>query len=312
MPPAARITDMHVCPMVTGIVPHVGGPILPPGAPTVLIDMLPAATVTTMAVCVGPPDMIVMGSMTVLINFLPAARMLDPTVHGGVIMMGSPTCIIGEVGIPLLGLAGLGGIVSGLVASGVGPAALSAVIPSLNPASVLQGVANAASGAANQAEQAVQQAAQQAQQAAEQAAQAAQQAGQQAQQAVKDVAQQANQAVQQGQQALQQAQQAVSQAAAEGKAAAQQALGQAQQQVQQCKQAAAQAVQQAQQQAQQVEQQAQQAANQAKHAAQQMVARGSGRILITASIAGTMPTPYHAVYGATKAFLLEFSLQQSC
>jgi uncharacterized Zn-binding protein involved in type VI secretion len=75
MPPAARITDMHVCPMVTGVVPHVGGPILPPGAPTVLIDFLPAATVTSMATCVGPPDMIVMGSLGVMINFLPAARL---------------------------------------------------------------------------------------------------------------------------------------------------------------------------------------------------------------------------------------------
>src|ERR1700690_216211 len=101
MKPAARITDMHVCPMVTpGVppIPHVGGPILPPGAPTVLIDFLPAATVTSMAVCVGPPDMIAMGSTGVMINFLPAARLGDSTIHGGVIVMGSPTCIIGEVG----------------------------------------------------------------------------------------------------------------------------------------------------------------------------------------------------------------------
>ena len=119
MPPAARVTDMHVCPMVTAIVPHVGGPILPPGSPTVLIDMLPAATVTSMATCVGPPDMIVMGSLGVMINSLPAARLLDPTVHGGVIMMGSPTCIIGEIGIPMPGLGGLGGIMGGLVASGI-------------------------------------------------------------------------------------------------------------------------------------------------------------------------------------------------
>jgi uncharacterized Zn-binding protein involved in type VI secretion len=79
-------------------IPHVGGPILPPGAPTVLIDFLPAATVTDMATCVGPPDMIAMGSTGVFINFLPAARLGDPTVHGGVITLGSPTCIIGEVG----------------------------------------------------------------------------------------------------------------------------------------------------------------------------------------------------------------------
>jgi len=95
MPPAARITDMHVCPMVTGLVPHVGGPILPPGCPQVLIGFLPAARVTDMAVCVGPPDVIVLGSMTVLIGGLPAARMGDMTAHGGVIVMGFPTVMIG-------------------------------------------------------------------------------------------------------------------------------------------------------------------------------------------------------------------------
>lgn len=93
--PAARMTDMHVCPMVTGVVPHVGGPILPPCCPTVLIGSLPAARVTDMATCVGPPDMIAMGSMTVLIGGLPAARMMDPTVHGGMIVMGLPTVLIG-------------------------------------------------------------------------------------------------------------------------------------------------------------------------------------------------------------------------
>jgi uncharacterized Zn-binding protein involved in type VI secretion len=94
MPPAARLTDMHVCPMVTGIVPHVGGPILAPGAPTVLIGGLPAARVTDTAVCVGPPDMIAMGAPTVLIGGLPAARMGDPTAHGGVIMLGCFTVLI--------------------------------------------------------------------------------------------------------------------------------------------------------------------------------------------------------------------------
>lgn len=83
MPPAARLTDMHVCPMVTGVVPHVGGPILLPGCPTVLIGMLPAARVTDMLTCVGPPDVIVMGSTTVLIGGLPAARLGDQTAHGG-------------------------------------------------------------------------------------------------------------------------------------------------------------------------------------------------------------------------------------
>lgn len=95
MPPAARVTDMHVCPMVTGIVPHVGGPILPPCCPTVLIGGLPAARVTDMATCVGPPDVIVKGSATVLICKLPAARIGDNTAHGGVIVLGFPTVIIG-------------------------------------------------------------------------------------------------------------------------------------------------------------------------------------------------------------------------
>ncbi|MFC5525014.1 PAAR domain-containing protein [Rhodanobacter ginsengisoli] len=94
MPPAARITDMHVCPMVTGIVPHVGGPILPPGAVKVLIGGLPAARVSDMAVCVGPPDVIAMGSVKVLIGGLPAARMGDSTAHGGTIVLGCPTVII--------------------------------------------------------------------------------------------------------------------------------------------------------------------------------------------------------------------------
>ena len=95
MPPAARVTDMHVCPMVTGIVPHVGGPILPPCAVTVLIGGLPAARITDLATCVGPPDMIIMGSTTVLIEFLPAARIGDNTMHGGVIVLGCFTVIIG-------------------------------------------------------------------------------------------------------------------------------------------------------------------------------------------------------------------------
>ena len=95
MPPAARVTDMHVCPMVTGIVPHVGGPILPPCATTVLIGFLPAARITDLATCVGPPDMIIMGSTTVLIEFLPAARINDNTMHGGVIVLGCFTVIIG-------------------------------------------------------------------------------------------------------------------------------------------------------------------------------------------------------------------------
>jgi uncharacterized Zn-binding protein involved in type VI secretion len=93
--PAARVTDMHVCPMVTGLVPHVGGPILPPCCPQVLIGFLPAARVTDMAVCVGPPDVIVKGSMAVIIGYMPAARIGDLTAHGGVIVSGCPQVIIG-------------------------------------------------------------------------------------------------------------------------------------------------------------------------------------------------------------------------
>ncbi len=93
--PAARVGDMHVCPMVTGVVPHVGGPILPPGGIPVLIGGMPAARVGDMAVCVGPPDVIVLGSFTVLIGSMPAARMLDMTAHGGMIVLGYPTVLIG-------------------------------------------------------------------------------------------------------------------------------------------------------------------------------------------------------------------------
>lgn len=98
MPPAARVTDMHVCPMVTGIIPHVGGPILPPCEPTVLIEFLPAARMGDMLTCVGPPDVIMMGSPTVLIGGMMAARMGDPTVHGGVIVLGAMTVQIGVSG----------------------------------------------------------------------------------------------------------------------------------------------------------------------------------------------------------------------
>jgi uncharacterized Zn-binding protein involved in type VI secretion len=95
MPFAARLTDPHVCPMVTGVVPHVGGPILPPCCPTVMIGFLPAARIGDPAVCAGGPDVIVMGSTTVMIGFMPAARQGDMTAHGGVIVMGEPTVIIG-------------------------------------------------------------------------------------------------------------------------------------------------------------------------------------------------------------------------
>jgi len=95
MPPAARVSDLHTCPMVTVLVPHVGGPILPPGAPTVLIGGLPAARMGDMATCVGPPDVIIRGSATVLIGGKPAARMGDNTAHGGLITLGCMTVMIG-------------------------------------------------------------------------------------------------------------------------------------------------------------------------------------------------------------------------
>jgi uncharacterized Zn-binding protein involved in type VI secretion len=96
MPPAARVTDMHTCPMATGPVPHVGGPILPAGEPTVLIAFMPAARVGDMAVCVGPPDSIMQGEPSVLIGNMPAARLGDPTDHGGTIVLGCPTVLIGS------------------------------------------------------------------------------------------------------------------------------------------------------------------------------------------------------------------------
>ena len=93
--PAARLTDMHACPMVTVLVPHVGGPILGPGCPTVLIGGLPAARMGDLAVCVGPPDDIVLGAFNVLIGGQPAARMGDLTAHGGVIVLGCFNVLLG-------------------------------------------------------------------------------------------------------------------------------------------------------------------------------------------------------------------------
>lgn len=96
--PAARLTDMHLCPMVTPAVvpvPHVGGPIMGPGCPTVLIGGMPAAVVGDICTCVGPPDTILMGSTSVLFGGKPAARMGDSTVHGGSILVGDPTVLIG-------------------------------------------------------------------------------------------------------------------------------------------------------------------------------------------------------------------------
>lgn len=92
--PVARVGDMHACPMVTGVVPHVGGPILPPGCPTVLTGGMPTARVGDQATCVGPPDVIAPpGNPTVLVGGQPIARMGDMTVHGGNIVIGCPTVL---------------------------------------------------------------------------------------------------------------------------------------------------------------------------------------------------------------------------
>ncbi len=96
--PAARLTDMHTCPMQTPAtppIPHVGGPITGPGMPTVLMGGIPAAVMGDICTCVGPPDTIVKGSATVMIGGKPAARMGDTTAHGGTIAMGLPTVLIG-------------------------------------------------------------------------------------------------------------------------------------------------------------------------------------------------------------------------
>src|SRR4051812_4117648 len=98
MPPAARLTDMHTCPMVTpGLppIPHVGGPVVGPGVINVLIGGLPAAVVGDNAICVGPPDVIIKGSSSVLIGKRPAARVGDQTAHGGSVVLGCFTVIIG-------------------------------------------------------------------------------------------------------------------------------------------------------------------------------------------------------------------------
>jgi uncharacterized Zn-binding protein involved in type VI secretion len=95
MPPAARVTDMHICPASDGPKPHVGGPVIGPGCNTVFIGNLPAARVGDIAACAGPPDSIITGSATVMIGGMPAARVGDSTAHGGNIIAGFPTVIIG-------------------------------------------------------------------------------------------------------------------------------------------------------------------------------------------------------------------------
>jgi uncharacterized Zn-binding protein involved in type VI secretion len=138
--PAARIGDMHTCPMVTPgtpPVPHVGGPITGPSVPTVLIGGMPAAVMGDMCTCVGPPDTIIMGSMGVFIGGKPAARMGDPTVHGGMIAVGCPTVLIGEVmpGTPLPPVLPLPFKVA-LAAMGSGASAKAAQILTLKEAAI--------------------------------------------------------------------------------------------------------------------------------------------------------------------------------
>ncbi|NHN27093.1 type VI secretion protein [Flavobacterium jejuense] len=95
MAAAARITDMHTCPMTTGAVPHVGGPLIPGANSSVLIGSLPASIVGDSCVCTGPPDSLSAGSSSVFIAGSPAVRMGDATSHGGVVVAGCPTVIIG-------------------------------------------------------------------------------------------------------------------------------------------------------------------------------------------------------------------------
>lgn len=140
--PAARLTDMHVCPMITpGVppIPHVGGPITGPGCPTVLIGSMPAAVMGDMLVCVGPPDTIILGSVGVLIGGKPAARMGDQCAHGGTIILGLPTVLIGEVGGGGGGGGGAGGASSGVMGG-----AANSLAAIKNPAVVVEILNNAA------------------------------------------------------------------------------------------------------------------------------------------------------------------------
>jgi len=137
--PAARLADMHVCPMVTpGLppIPHVGGPIVGPGCPTVLIGGMPAAVMGDMCVCVGPPDSIVLGSTGVMIGGKPAARMGDQCAHGGTIVLGCPTVLIGETSSASGGPGGAGG------AGGIAANAIKSGVKSQLKAAVMKNVLN--------------------------------------------------------------------------------------------------------------------------------------------------------------------------
>ncbi len=139
--PAARVGDMHVCPMVTGPVPHVGGPVMPPGVPTVLIGGMPAATLGNMCTCTGPPDSIILGSMGVLIGGKPAARMGDSCAHGGMIVLGCMTVLIGEAGGGGGVGGGGGGAAAGAYVSSEASSAISKATPIEFKARVTQAVA---------------------------------------------------------------------------------------------------------------------------------------------------------------------------
>lgn len=96
MAAAARVGDNHTCPMANpNGSPHTGGPVLPPGVPSVIIGEMPVATQGSMCTCAGPPDSITKGSATVFIMGKPAARVGDTTAHGGSIAAGCPTVFIG-------------------------------------------------------------------------------------------------------------------------------------------------------------------------------------------------------------------------
>lgn len=145
--PAARLGDMHVCPAWSGTVPHVGGPVTGPSVSTVLIGGQPASVQGDLCTCCGPPDAIAMGSSGVFIGGRPSARQGDMTVHGGVIVVGLPTVLIGEVGSAVVspslgqGLAGGGNSSFAFAASAAG-AFFSAASPA--PASLKGAVAGAA------------------------------------------------------------------------------------------------------------------------------------------------------------------------
>ena len=160
--PAARLSDMHVCQMVTGLVPHVGGPVLPTCSINVFTGTLPQARVTDLATCVGPPDVLVKGSPTVLVNNLPAVRILvDTTAHGGMIVVGCFTVLIGEGGgagggggggapaVEKNAIGGSGGDGGGGGSDGAGVTPVAAPAPAANvstAAQLLDRVAQGTSG----------------------------------------------------------------------------------------------------------------------------------------------------------------------